>query len=125
MADEQQGVEAEAMRPADLRAIVADAFEPMLDRRRLELLRTVEAAERAGQRRELRMAPLSLPFGANCCPLAGYRPRQASVSRIGAASQTSGRRWPRTLPRPSRPGWISRHYSALADSLTRRRPASR
>ena len=43
-------VEAEAMRPADLRAIVADAFEPMLDRRRLHLLRTVEAAERVDLR---------------------------------------------------------------------------
>ena len=39
-------VEAEAMRPADLRAIVAAAFEPMLDRRRLDLLRLVEAAEK-------------------------------------------------------------------------------
>ena len=41
------------MRPADLRAIVADAFEPMLDRRRLELLRTVEAAERVDLRERL------------------------------------------------------------------------
>ena len=41
-------VEAEAMRPADLRAIVAAAFEPMLDRRRLDLLRIVEAAEKNG-----------------------------------------------------------------------------
>ena len=33
-------VEAEAMRPADLREIVADAFEPMLDRAALDVLRT-------------------------------------------------------------------------------------
>ena len=46
-------VEAEAMRPADLRQIVADAFEPMLDRRRLDLLRTVEAAERVDLRERL------------------------------------------------------------------------
>ena len=47
---EQQGVEAEAMSPADLRAIVADAFEPLVDRQSLDRLRIMEAAERHGQR---------------------------------------------------------------------------
>lgn len=46
-------VEAEAMRPADLRAIVDNAFEPMLDRRRMDLLRTVEAEERVDLRERL------------------------------------------------------------------------
>ena len=46
-------VEAEAMRPADLRTIVADAFEPMIDRQSLDLLRTVEAAERVDLRERL------------------------------------------------------------------------
>ena len=49
-------VEAEAMQPDTLRGIVADAFEPMIDRKALEQLRTVEAAERHGLKQ--RMAEL-------------------------------------------------------------------
>ena len=50
--DIEQTVEAEAMRPDTLRGIVADAFEPMIDRQALERLRLVEASERhdLGQR---------------------------------------------------------------------------
>ena len=50
--DIEQTVEAEAMPPDILRGIVADAFEPMLDKEVLNQLRTVEASERhdLGQR---------------------------------------------------------------------------
>ena len=50
--DIEQTVEAEAMRPDILRGIVADAFEPMLDKDVLKHLRTVETSERysLGQR---------------------------------------------------------------------------
>ena len=54
--DIAETVEAEAMAPATLRAIVAAAFEPMIDRETLERLRTIEAAERHGLRQ--RMAEL-------------------------------------------------------------------
>ena len=54
--DIDQTVEAEAMRPDTLRGIVADAFEPMIDRQALEQLRAIEAAERHGLRQ--RMAEL-------------------------------------------------------------------
>ena len=51
--DISQTVEAEAMRPDVLREIVADAFEPMMDREALEQMRIIEAAEKhaLGQRR--------------------------------------------------------------------------
>ena len=52
-------VEAEAMRPDTMRSIVADAFEPMIDRAALERLRTIEAAERHGLRARL----LELGYG--------------------------------------------------------------
>ena len=50
--DIDRTVEAEAMAPATLREIVADAFEPMLDKDVLNSLRVVEASERndLGQR---------------------------------------------------------------------------
>ena len=51
--DIAETVEAEAMDPATLRQIVADAFEPMIDRKALEQLRAVEAAERYGLRARL------------------------------------------------------------------------
>ena len=54
--DIDQTVEAEAMSPDTLRRIVADAFEPMIDRQALERLRTIEGAERHGLRQ--RMAEL-------------------------------------------------------------------
>ena len=44
--DISQTVEAEAMRPDTLRRIVADAFEPMIDRQALEQLRAIEASEK-------------------------------------------------------------------------------
>ena len=51
--DIEQTVEAEAMRPDVLRQIVTDAFEPMIDRKSLEQLRAVEAAERHGLRQRM------------------------------------------------------------------------
>ena len=57
--DISQTVEAEAMRPDTMRQIVADAFEPMIDRQALEQLRAIEAAERHG----LRQRMLELPNG--------------------------------------------------------------
>ena len=51
--DIDQTVEAEAMRPDTLRRIVADAFEPMIDRQALERLRAVEASERHGLRQRM------------------------------------------------------------------------
>ena len=51
--DIDQTVEAEAMRPDVLRQIVADAFEPMIDRKALEQLRTIEAAEKYGLKQRL------------------------------------------------------------------------
>ena len=57
--DIAETVEAEALRPTALRQIVADAFEPMIDREALERLRTIEAAERYG----LRQRMLQLPKG--------------------------------------------------------------
>ena len=46
-------VEAEAMQPDVLRQIVADAFEPMIDRKTLEQLRIVEAAEKHGLKQRM------------------------------------------------------------------------
>ena len=57
--DIDQTVEAEALRPDTMRQIVADAFEPMIDRQALEQLRAIEAAERNGLRTRL----LKLPNG--------------------------------------------------------------
>ena len=57
--DIDQTVEAEALRPDTMRQIVADAFEPMIDRQALEQLRAIEAAERNGLRQRL----LKLPNG--------------------------------------------------------------
>ena len=51
--DIDQTVEAEALRPDTMRQIVADAFEPMIDRKALEQLRAVEAAERYGLRERM------------------------------------------------------------------------
>ena len=51
--DIDRTVEAEAMPPAMLREIVADAFEPMVDQRQMILLREVEAAERNDLRERL------------------------------------------------------------------------
>ena len=51
--DIDQTVEAEAMAPAVLRQIVADAFEPMIDRQALDRLRIVEASERHDLRQRL------------------------------------------------------------------------
>ena len=51
--DIDQTVEAEAMRPDTLRRIVADAFEPMIDRQALERMRVVEASERHGLRQRM------------------------------------------------------------------------
>ena len=51
--DIDQTVEAEAMPPAMLREIVADAFEPMVDQRQMMMLREVEAAERDDLRERL------------------------------------------------------------------------
>ena len=51
--DIEQTVEAEAMRPDVLRQIVTDAFEPMIDRKALERMRTVEAAERHGLKQRM------------------------------------------------------------------------
>ena len=51
--DIPETVEAEAMRPDTLRQIVADAFEPMIDRQALERLRTIEAAERYGLKQRM------------------------------------------------------------------------
>ena len=48
--DIDQTVEAEAMRPDTMRQIVADAFEPMINRKVLDQLRTIEASERHGLR---------------------------------------------------------------------------
>ena len=55
--DIAETVEAEAMRPDTLRQIVADAFEPMIDRRALERLRTIEAAERYGLKQRMLAMP--------------------------------------------------------------------
>ena len=55
--DISETVEAEAMRPDTLRRIVADAFEPMIDREALEQLRTIEAAERYGLRQRMLQLP--------------------------------------------------------------------
>ena len=41
------------MRPDVLRQIVTDAFEPMIDRKALEQLRTIEAAEKYGLKQRL------------------------------------------------------------------------
>ena len=57
--DIDQTVEAEAMPPDILRGIVADAFEPMLDKEVLKHLRTVEASERF----DLGQRMLQLPKG--------------------------------------------------------------
>ena len=51
--DIDRTVEAEALRPDTMRQIVADAFEPMIDRKDLELLRAVEASERNGLRERM------------------------------------------------------------------------
>ena len=51
--DISETVEAEAMAPAVLRQIVADAFEPMIDRQALDRLRIVEASERHDLRQRL------------------------------------------------------------------------
>ena len=51
--DIPETVEAEAMRPDTLRQIVADAFEPMIDRQALERLRTIEGAERHGLKQRM------------------------------------------------------------------------
>ena len=51
--DIDRTVEAEALRPDTMRQIVADAFEPMIDRKDLERLRAVEAAERYGLRERM------------------------------------------------------------------------
>ena len=51
--DIPETVEAEAMRPDVLRQIVTDAFEPMIDRKALEQLRTIEAAEKYGLKQRL------------------------------------------------------------------------
>ena len=51
--DIAETVEAEAMRPDTLRRIVADAFEPMIDRQALERMRVVEASERHGLRQRM------------------------------------------------------------------------
>ena len=51
--DIDQTVEAEAMRPDTLRRIVADAFEPMVDQRKMAQLRQIEAAERHDLRERL------------------------------------------------------------------------
>ena len=51
--DISQSVEAEAMPPAMLREIVADAFEPMVDQRQMRQLRAVEASEKHGLRERL------------------------------------------------------------------------
>ena len=51
--DIDQTVEAEAMRPDAMRQIVADAFEPMINRKALDQLRTIEASERHGLRERM------------------------------------------------------------------------
>ena len=51
--DIDRSVEAEAMRPDTLRRIVADAFEPMIDRQALERMRAIEASERHGLRQRM------------------------------------------------------------------------
>ena len=51
--DIDQTVEAEAMPPATLREIVADAFEPMVDQKQMAMMREIEASERHSLRERM------------------------------------------------------------------------